>query len=137
MSYERANTDDTVDDYDKVTAEFLDYVLARFPVMYPDEAEQLILNNSCFYSLATLLNDLFASRSHRRYNKGHKRTLINVAAELESSNISIDQNSILSSVRLHTLIAVYFLQTSSAVDARRHLKEAAEIVSNNKDWYYY
>lgn len=106
MSYERANTDDTIDDYKTVTGEFLDYVLARFTVMYPNEARQLILNDSCFYSLATLLNELFAPRPHRRCNKGHKRTLINVVTELESSNISIDQNPILSSVRLQFLIAV-------------------------------
>lgn len=134
MSYECANTDNTIDDYETVTVKFLDFVLTRFTVMYPDEARQLILNDSCFYSLATLLNELFASRSHRKYNKAHKRTLINVVAELESR--SIDQNSILSSAQLHTLIALYFLQTNSTIDAMRYLKEAAEIVLNSTHWCY-
>lgn len=135
MSSERADTDDAIDYYETVTQKFLDFVLPRFTVMYPDEARQLILNDSCFCSLATLLNELFTSRSHRKHNKAHKRTLINVVTELEFRKTSIDQKSILSSVRLHTLIAIYFLQINSAVDARRHLKEAAEIIWNDREWY--
>ncbi|EHK48886.1 hypothetical protein TRIATDRAFT_92025 [Trichoderma atroviride IMI 206040] len=133
MSHERANTDDTIEDYETVTAKFLDFVLPRFTVMYRDEARQLIVNDHCFYSLATLLNELFTSRSHRKHNKAHKRTLINIVAELESR--SINQHSILSSAHLHTFVAVYLLQTGSTADAMRHLKEAAERISNRKNWY--
>ncbi|PTB43837.1 hypothetical protein M441DRAFT_43970 [Trichoderma asperellum CBS 433.97] len=125
-----ASDTDFIDNYDTVTTDFLDHVLARFPVMFPYDAKEFILNDGFFYSITTLLNELFLP-PYTINDECHKRTILSIVIKLESRGTPTDQNSVLSTVWLHTLTAIYLLQTGSEVNARHHIIKAADRLFEN------
>ncbi|KAL6789451.1 hypothetical protein GGI42DRAFT_278747 [Trichoderma sp. SZMC 28013] len=113
------------------TADFIRYVLPRFPVMSPQAANNL-KHSRYFQYLIMLLNELFITPGQIRAGCcGFSLSIL----QLFTSRQTDCYADIVTELQLRILTCIYFLQKDLLVEAKPHIDRALELVLNYQARY--
>ncbi|KAL7936788.1 hypothetical protein V8C35DRAFT_332961 [Trichoderma chlorosporum] len=107
------------------TADFIRYVLPRFPVMSPQAANNL-KHNRYFQYLIMLLNELFITPGQIRAGCcGFSLSILQLFISRQKDNCYAET---VAELQLRILTCIYFLQKDLLVEAKPHIDRALELV---------